>query len=284
VLASVDGHPLATSTAAPATTVAVNPTGTSYVPSNLNPALRDAAGTVLIPGDCELLQQPVTTTGCSFGTNPDAPLVVLFGDSHASQWFPALAPMADRGEIRVQTYTKSSCPAADIAVTWKNMPYDECTRWRDAVMAKLAATKPALVLLGAYQDDHATTDAATWSDGFASTIRSLASTKVALLVDTPKPAASVPPCLASHLDDAAACAVTLDSDFRDLELQIGRSNGVPTIDVTPYLCRGDVCPAIIGDTLVYRDGSHVTPQMTQVLGPVIQGEVRAALAGAAVGG
>jgi len=254
------------------------PPGTSYVPANLEPHLRGAAGTLLLPKGCEIENEPTSPHACRFGTSPDAPLVVLFGDSHASEWYPALRQLADEGRIRLESQTKSGCPAPAVAVTWLGMPYPECDQWRANVIARIDAERPALVLLGAYSADHAATDAAAWRAGLRETVRALAGHQLALLVDTPGPNVDVPTCLSGHLQDTAFCSVALDGSFRALELSMAKEAGIAAIDVDPYLCANDVCPAVIGNTLVYRDGSHLTAAMSAELGPIVAPEVEQLLA------
>ena len=75
--------------------------------------------------------------------------VVLFGDSHAAQWFPALERLAtDRG-WRLVSMTKSGCTTADLNV-WNGIvkrTYDECNRWREAALGRIAAERPELVVV-----------------------------------------------------------------------------------------------------------------------------------------
>jgi hypothetical protein len=40
-------------------------------------------------------------------------------------------------------------------------------------------------------------------------------------------------------------------------------------DLTELFCAADRCPAIVGNTLVYRDDNHVTMQYTRLLAPVL---------------
>src|SRR5262249_21135095 len=43
--------------------------------------------------------------------------------------------------------------------------------------------------------------------------------------------------------------------------------GVDFIDMDRYFCPGDMCPAVIGNVLVYRRGSHVTSTYVKTLAP-----------------
>ncbi|GAA4167275.1 acyltransferase family protein [Gryllotalpicola koreensis] len=252
----------------------IAPLGTQYVPSNLTPALRTASQTVLLPEGCELYNAQTGLGGCRFGGDAAAPLVVLFGDSHASQWYPALHGLAEEGEIRLQTYTKSGCPSVNVTTTWNGEPYTLCDQWREQVISKIAELHPDLVLLGAYGQDHDRGDTEAWTAGIAKTAAALSFTRVALLVDTPDPNGSdVPTCLSAHLNDTAACAVDRNSAFEKLELQAASHAGIPAVDVDDYLCTGTTCPPVIGNILVYRDGSHITAAMSAALADVVRPQI-----------
>jgi hypothetical protein len=55
-----------------------------------------------------------------------------------------------------------------------------------------------------------------------------------------------------------------------------RTEGVTVIDPTPWFCADSVCPAIIGNTLVYRDQSHVSATYIRLLAPVLSSQLPAA--------
>ncbi len=43
--------------------------------------------------------------------------------------------------------------------------------------------------------------------------------------------------------------------------------GASLIDATPMICPWKMCPAVIGDVLVYRNGSHLTATYVRTLTP-----------------
>jgi len=50
-------------------------------------------------------------------------------------------------------------------------------------------------------------------------------------------------------------------------------------DLTELFCTTERCPAIVGNTLAYRDDNHVTIEYAQVLAPVIGALADRAIAG-----
>jgi hypothetical protein len=202
---------------------------------------------------------------------------VLFGDSHAAQWFPALNEIAGTGAFRLETQTKSACPSADVELLWGGGPYVRCDRWRDAVIAQLRADPPALVILANYSaPDFAdpTDGAGQWQRGLESTIEQLSTfTRVVVIADTPDLKEDPAVCLSAHLEAAAECgrasSLALDGSTRDAERRAAASTGTPLIDLTSYLCTPDLCPAIIGSTLVYRDSHHLTATFSVTMAGVL---------------
>jgi hypothetical protein len=102
---------------------------------------------------------------------------------------------------------------------------------------------------------------------------------VVLMQDTPDPGGtSVPDCLAAHRTAIDRCALAVRSaiyDGRRTALAAAaKSAGMTVIDPTDWFCTDTVCPAVIGDTLVYRDGSHVSTTYIRLLTPLLGGELR----------
>jgi hypothetical protein len=91
-------------------------------------------------------------SGCVFGDATGRRTVVLLGDSHAAQWFPALSTLAVRERFRLVAWTKSGCPfapAVNLFLPAIGRGYTECLAWQASVVRQLRALpRPALVILG----------------------------------------------------------------------------------------------------------------------------------------
>ncbi|MDT0141716.1 acyltransferase family protein [Microbacterium sp. PRC9] len=280
--AVADTRSLHAERAASSTVIADAPRGTDFVPDNLAPALRDARDSLpeVYDDGCMLGIASTDAEGCVYG-DPAAPRIVLFGDSHAAQWFPALEGFARPAGYSVEVHAKSSCPAADIASLRRGAPYPQCPEWRDAVIDRINTSPPALVLVATYTDPELAPgvddDAETWAAAFGRTLDAI-DAPVAMMADTPDMREDPAPCLSAHLSDAAACAqprtVALEGPARDGEATAAAKRGIPLVDLNEYLCDADACPPIIGNTLVYRDSHHLTAaisaDMADVLGRALQ--------------
>ncbi|MGN6127832.1 MAG: acyltransferase family protein, partial [Humibacter sp.] len=268
--------PLASTRVAASAPPAAPPVETSYVPTNLTPDLAHAADDdpELYSDSCELDSTASVPHPCVFGSGRQT--IALFGDSHAAQWFPALRRVADDAGYRLLTQTKSGCPAADVEVDYKGAPYAACDAWRAGVIRQLQSEPPDVIVLADYVDpvfEHPGDEASQWERGMRSTIEALAPhAQVVVLADTPDMGTSPVACLSAHLTSADDCARpasdVLDSATRVAQKHTAAALGVPLIDVNDYLC-GRTCPAIIGDTLVYRDSHHLTATFAaELAGPL----------------
>jgi hypothetical protein len=261
-------------------------TGTQRVPANLTPALAqaDADRPVLYRDGCDagFLGDSIGKV-CTYGDPAGTARVVLFGDSHAGHWFPALSVIATQRHWRLNVLTKSACSAATslIYLGALKRAYTECVHWRAAAIDWIRQQHPAMVVLSSVNAGGLPLDArgdadAAWTADWVSTVRALAETgtKLVYLADTPWPGQNVPDCLSAHLDDARWCARPVSRAVslprrRSMVADAMRSNGVQVIDPTPWFCSREGCPAIVGNILVYKDDSHMSTAYSQALAPVL---------------
>jgi hypothetical protein len=228
---------------------------------------------------------PVTEApaGCVFGDPASATTVVLFGDSHAAQWFPALDLIARRRHWRLVSLSKSSCSAADLPLWHDTLkrPYTECEAFHRSAIARIAALRPALVVIGSsfnYRPAHPGADEdEQWKAAWDRTFAELTATgaEVAAIADTPYMGQSVPECLGrpGNQEHATNCRRSLRSALRGpAQRRVFRayatSGPARIIDPVDWFC-SDACPAVVGDTLVYRDSNHMTTTYAQALAPVL---------------
>ena len=47
------------------------------------------------------------------------------------------------------------------------------------------------------------------------------------------------------------------------------ATGTRYVDMVPWFCQDDVCPIVVGSTIVYRDSNHVTETYAETLKPVL---------------
>jgi peptidoglycan/LPS O-acetylase OafA/YrhL len=270
---SPGGEAPSVGTATPVPTLPPSPGGP--VPADLIPSLTQARDDIpaIYGNGCHLAQPDTTIPECVVG-DPGSPItVVLIGDSHAAQWFPALERLARERSWRLVALTKSSCTPAWITV-WSislKRAYTECDEWRNHVLERVAAERPALVIVASSHPipsagnggPAARDDGRALAAGLATTLDRLApiAAAVALIADTPKFDLDPPECLSANLDDTLACtrprAEMLDEDWLTTEASVSSEHGATLVDPTPWACPTDPCPTVVGRYLVYRDQHHL---------------------------
>jgi peptidoglycan/LPS O-acetylase OafA/YrhL len=245
------------------------------VPADLIPSLSVARDDIpsIYENGCHLEQPPTAIPDCVFGDPGSDKVVVLIGDSHAAQWFPALERLATERSWRLVSLTKSACTPAWITVwnTTFKRAYSECDEWRDRVLARVESEHPDVVILASsHPYRSAGNGAPAASDGGVALAAGLAETidrlrpladDVVLIGDTPKFDRDPPDCLSSHLDEALDCAESresmVDESWLVTEANVAHAAGATFIDPTDWACPTDPCPAIVGRYLVYRDTHHL---------------------------
>jgi hypothetical protein len=239
---------------------------------------------------CHLAHADTQSPTCAFGDVGSTTRIVLIGDSHAAQWFPALEKLASKQKWELVSDTKSGCPAPDVTIFNLGLKraYTECDQWRQNVLAQIIASKPALVVAAGTRTESIVDRSsgqlidpakagAEWQAGWSRTLRQLtgAGIPVAVVRDTPWPGKDMASCVAQNMSDPTACDVTraaLDKPVYD----VGMTQGVPLahgVDLSNIICDASVCPATRGKFLVYRDTNHLTATFARALEPYLAKEL-----------
>ena len=170
-----------------------------YIPTNLLPSLARAGGDLALvyARGCHAVPAGVRVVTCTFTYGPSAgrKTVLLTGDSHAAQWFPAIDKIArDRG-WRLISVTKSACPIADVTPFKSDgrTPNTDCAKWRTALRARIHQIHPDMVIasgLDSYTfvgatDKFSDTSQRLWRQGLARSLGSFRSSspRVVMLGD-----------------------------------------------------------------------------------------------------
>jgi hypothetical protein len=199
---------------------------------------------------------------CTYGEIGSKTKIVLYGDSHAAQWFPTLEALAREKGFELISLTKSACSSVDSPRpdqgAFKN---SDCEKWRENSIQRIQKIKPAAVIVSSFQyftpPSGYPSKTQWWNDGQRRLLADLqgSSRNLIYISDTPRPLRDIPNCLASR--DSHTC----DSTEKTPNLII---NGFKQIDPTPWLCTS-FCPAIQDGYVVYRDGSHISVEAALAL-------------------
>ncbi|RMB80083.1 acyltransferase family protein [Streptomyces shenzhenensis] len=254
------------------------------LPSNLTPSLPQvkSSRSAVYRDGCHVGYTATGTRPCVYGDRTSSRTVVLFGDSHAAQWFPALQRIATARRWKLVSMTKASCKVADVTIGSGHKPYTACDTWRSNAMARIRTLRPDLVVVSSSDAGEPARPAADplrqWTTGFENTFRDLGTSgvRVAALLDTPWPKGDPVDCAARNSLQLRACANHLPDATRDASrgtaLRTAASATATTvIDPTAWLCapRTGICPVVVADTAVYRDESHLSEAYAAALAPVL---------------
>jgi hypothetical protein len=212
---------------------------------------------------CHLNYHQSISPLCEFGKLDSTKTVVLYGDSHAAQWFPALNKLADEKGFKLVNLTKSACPS--IAVTRASVgafQMQNCQEWRSSAISRIAVMKPDLVILSSFEHYSPIGDPRKveewWVAGSKKSYQILQplSPKLIYLLDTPLPERNIPDCLATTREDR--CVANAEKGLPQVaDFQI--------INPSIWLCQTD-CPGIVRGNVAYRDASHISVATSLELG------------------
>jgi peptidoglycan/LPS O-acetylase OafA/YrhL len=255
------------------------------LPSNLTPWL-DAIGdrrSALYRDDCHAGFGSRKAQACVYGDRSSEEVVVLFGDSHAAQWFPALQRLANENGWKLVTLTKASCKVPAMTMTKNGNPYVACDAWRADALSLIDDLDPDLVIAASSDAgkpvDEVQDTLQGRTDGFRETFETLrrgGAEEVAFLLDTPWPTGDAVDCAASHSEDLTSCTQHLaDASPNPQVSEAARAaadatGGVSVIDPAPWLCdTSGECPVVVGNALVYRDTNHLSETYAAAIAPVL---------------
>ncbi|MGX6604584.1 SGNH hydrolase domain-containing protein [Micromonosporaceae bacterium Da 78-11] len=231
---------------------------------------------------CEAAPQADRVEACTFGDPAGSTEVVLYGDSYAAMWLPALAEIADRRDWRLRLYGKPACPAPRLTVVdqRRGRPFAECDRFRDYVVGRIRAERPRLVVVASGSFGQRTgrnmpVTAARWQAGLSRTLTALRLTgaRVVLLGEAPVLRESGPDCLAEHAGSVTACSTPLAEAtgrvWHAADRAAAAASGAGYVPVLPWLC-GSTCTPVIGDVTVYRNRFYLTATYARRLSGVLE--------------
>ena len=216
---------------------------------------------------------------CAFGSQDAQHTAVLLGDSHAGQWFPAVAQLFDRPNWRLLVITKSSCPMVDEPFFYTRIGkvYKVCAVWRKKALAQIAKIKPDIVLISSARVNFTKVQ---WINGTAQVLNKLSpvTRRVFIIRDTPHLAFDGPDCLAAHVTQTKwlgkwlhTCESLFNSKYEThvyqwLQQVASRYSNVRTINMNALICPHGVCSATQHGTVVFRDSQHLTRSFAAALG------------------
>ena len=211
---------------------------------------------------CHIHIRQTVSPRCEYGDISSKKTIVLYGDSHAAQWLPALDLIGKKRGIKIVSLTKSACPSAEVIKELSSQyDVDDCQAFRDSSVARINRIKPLAVILTGMQPftaPYSDEDARPWWLAGETKVfnRIKSATQFPIyLTDTPLPQVDIPDCLVAGRGAACDTARPIAGEV---------APGLIPINPTPWLCT-DRCPAVVDGIIAYRDKSHLTVEMSKHL-------------------
>jgi peptidoglycan/LPS O-acetylase OafA/YrhL len=235
---------------------------------------------------CVTLGTDADVKSCTFADKTSTTNVVLFGDSHAIQWFNAVRGIANERSWKLTTVVKSGCAAADFVGAGSDQgAIDSCAAWRQAAIRKIVELKPSVILMASstgWQRGAGSSRARLvrdWGNATARTLGALSASNAIVVVirDTPALPFDAPTCLARSIRHSWYPASTCEFEPPVASSEIfaaerASATGMPFVrflDMTPQICPRGLCTASRGDIVAFRDDNHLTGAFATSLQPAL---------------
>ena len=195
------------------------------------------------------------SSNCTYGDLSSSKSIVLFGDSHAAQWFEPLNAIASNYGFKLISLTKSACPAFELPTVSKNSYKDEvCAAWQENSIKRINELSPEFVIVSSFShynlyeknNQKENIYVLGQKDLYNKLKDSVAN--LIYLSDTPKPVKDIPKCLSNN--PLKSCN-EIDRSSNEVY------EGFVTIDPYTWFCK-EGCKAINDNYVVYRDASHIS--------------------------
>jgi peptidoglycan/LPS O-acetylase OafA/YrhL len=264
------------------------------LPDALTPTLTDLFGDITEPAPgCSAS----TAAQCFLGDATSTHTIAAWGDSHVGMWMRPLAELAAVKHYRIILFGKASCIPVDQQLFYKGKAYPQCDQFRSWALGQIRALKPERIIISGYvaQDFMDTSTGKRIPSMTGDTVSSKGSTlfrqaaertlkqlvaiapDVSVISDVTVLKESASTCLGSRTATRATCSVPLNIVVTDRNASwraAAAAVGAHYVDVIPYLCDGQICPIVVGSTIVYRDQTHVTETYARALKPILARQLR----------
>ncbi|MFZ1164458.1 acyltransferase family protein [Mycobacterium sp.] len=256
---------------------------TDTIPPDLTPSLADAAADMRVPDGGRCSPLPISwlkpdRQPCIFdtGARANAPMIILIGDSEAVMWSRTVHSIATRLGYRFGLVFYYGChmPMITFDTTREGVTDAQCREWKTAAINWMKRQDPSVVIVAS--GNHTGFDDDDYAAGYAAVLKQMQGPgrKLFVMGDVPLLSQDPPRCLAAHPSSALTCATktatAAPADEQQAALAGAQQAGAGFVNLTPWLCTADLCPAIVGHYAVYQDQFHITGTYAQALMPLVQ--------------
>jgi peptidoglycan/LPS O-acetylase OafA/YrhL len=219
---------------------------------------------------------------CVFGDVNSSTQVVLLGDSHAAQWFPALESISTQNRWRLVTMIKMACPAVFLRVVQAKLGRQEqqCALWREAAVKRIAEIGAHAAIV-ATSTEYPRVSPQEWFEGTRMLAQKLTSSGVQALFmrDTPHAPFEVPRCLARATwrgsgDCNLIRSQALEQTVFGIEQAVAQALPyVWNLDLSDHICGPERCEVVQGGRIILRDRDHLAASYVESLAPALAARI-----------
>jgi len=268
------------------------------------PCVNVALAGVLVPEPTDLASDDSNEAEC-WATNGVATLqvcnlgpatgyikrMIAVGDSHNNTLIAAYRNIAEALNWRIEVAGHAGCYFTS-ADQQQHGPadLDACTAWKGAVTTYLNSSGPfdAIIVTNATTNPPLLEVAGESLE--QTTVRGLVEawtsvtdrrTPILAIRDNPVALPGTTECVIQYrLAAGDECSIPRSEALSSYDGQLDASklvSNTAVIDLTDLYCTPDVCPAVIGNTIVYRDANHLTASYAATLAPYLAERISVAL-------
>jgi peptidoglycan/LPS O-acetylase OafA/YrhL len=224
---------------------------------------------------------------CTYGPEDADTSVVLIGNSHAINWFPALQSLTEDRGWKLDVYFKAACA---FNTTDRSGPADEvesCRVWNEKLENELARLPAYDYMLSSYSaggeqfvNAEGQVDPDLGVVGFREAWEPLLDrgTTVWAMQDTPLLPQTAYDCYLRNLENSESCGTVAAADvFQSRDLIVEAATDLPgaeAINMNQYFCPDDECVLSAGGVNIYRDTSHFTSTWSLTLAPYLEEKLK----------
>jgi peptidoglycan/LPS O-acetylase OafA/YrhL len=256
---------------------------TDTIPPDLTPSLAEAAADLRVPDGGRCSRLPISwlkpdRQPCIFDTDApaNAPMIILIGDSQAVMWSRTVNSIAKQLAYRFGLVSHAGChmPMTTFDTTTEGVTDAQCREWKNAAIDWTKRQDPAVVLVAS--GNHTGIKDADYAAGYAALLKQMQAPgrKLFVMGDVPLLSQDPPRCLAAHPSSALKCAtktaIAAPADEQQAALDGAQQAGAGYVNLTPWLCTADLCPAIVGHYAAYQDQFHITGTYARALMPLVE--------------
>jgi hypothetical protein len=244
----------------------------STVASELATATGDnASHKCSIPSVCS------TAETCDYGDTTATTSIVLYGDSLARMWLPAVVTAANNAQVKVILIGQDFCPVVTIDLT-PSSEFPNCNSVRTNDIAAIDSIRPVSIIL-ADRTTYPQFTSTQWQAGMAATIDSLipSGAKISVIGNTQVMSKSPVSCLATYASNVPQCYSKNPAKYpgkASAERNAVLAAKGLYINPTSWMCTSKICSPVIGKYIAYWDSYHISVSYAKYLSGVMGSSIK----------